>query len=1227
VGAQEEPVSEPVMALASGTTYAVCLVVHNAANTEEAVGAAVTFTTVPLPTTGAPSPIGSSTAIFNGELTPLNEEVETEYDFYYNLGETAECTYESAVPAGNAGKGSAAVSVSTEATALEPNQKYTVCLFSFNVFGSEVSPASPAHFETEPAPPTVEGESATPVKATEATLNAVVNPNNEKTKYFFEYSTSDTEVLAGKGTKVAGASELENYGGQGVAALTGAVLEPNKTYYYRVVAENAQSETEPHPAEGTVKSFTTTTPSQEQATPITGTTATLSGALNPAKAGEADAYVFLYRASPSECEGESETSYTSAHGGQGEAVKTELSNLAPHTTYTFCVQEYNEVNEATIGPAVTFKTSAAGVSAGSLVGAEVGATSAKLSAQIDPGGTETTYDVEYGPSEAYSSSTPAVSAGAASGNVGVLVSLEGLQPDTVYHYRFVAKNSFGEASGPDATFTTFPPSASALPDDRTYELVSSFPAGTGEEAYVPTVTPLYISFEYHGIKTGERPFEAAPDGEAVVYAGDATPTGGSGGSGQSNGTEYLATRSAGGGWKQVDLHPPGIKEGSEYVAFSSDLSVGIFESQENELGGGPGEYGELYSHATADGAGGEYRPFNTSTPPYRTPSEFSRGNQFELSKGGYAGGNAGTSVVPAYSHLLFEANDALATLNVAADGGGGEDPVSHLPFAQEHNLYDRVGGGLYLVNVLPDGGTEANASFGQDKTVSEGHGGSDVISADASRIFWTALESESVGRGRAPRALYVRENDTQPQSPLGGLGGEECTVSVDACTVQLDAAQGGPESGGGVFWSASGDGSRVFFTDCRKLTKESTAVPTPDCEQGETAPPVGNDLYEYDLQTGALTDLTVDNADSGGADVQGVLGSGEDGEYVYFAAEGVLASNENADKDKAAAEHDNLYVSHRGTVTFIATLSPQDGSEVQPLAACGQEAECEGDWQADGGHRTSEVTPGGQSVVFMSNQPLTGYDNAANSGEQGPLDEVFVYEAPAGKLTCVSCNPSGEPPGPTEFNTHYFDQPIGGFIPTSRSFAGEQPLVVSDDGSRVFFDSGEPLLPTATNGWLNVYEWERAGTPGGSCPEGAPGGGCVYLISSGTDPENSYLLGTDAGGDNAFFISRAQLTPADRGNEGDVVYDARVDGVQPQPEAACSGTGCQGVPPTPPIFATPSSVTFNGIGNFPPPAKPAVKAKPKPKKCKKNFVKNKQGKCVKAKAKKRKAKKSNRRAK
>ena len=138
-----------------------------------------------------------------------------------------------------------------------------------------------------------------------------------------------------------------------------------------------------------------------------------------------------------------------------------------------------------------------------------------------------------------------------------------------------------------------------------------------------------------------------------------------------------------------------------------------------------------------------------------------------------------------------------------------------------------------------------------------------------------------------------------------------------------------------------------------------------------------------------------------------------------------------------------------------------------------------------------------------------------------------------------------------------------------------------------------------------------------------------YLLSGGTSSEKSYLLDASATGDDVFIITQARLTPQDPGETYEV-YDARVGAAQPLTQPACSGTGCQGLPSAPPPFATPSSVTFNGVGNFPPPpsaiVKPPVK---KAAKCPKGKTRNKKGQCVKSKKQKAKAKKSahiNRRA-
>jgi hypothetical protein len=177
---------------------------------------------------------------------------------------------------------------------------------------------------------------------------------------------------------------------------------------------------------------------------------------------------------------------------------------------------------------------------------------------------------------------------------------------------------------------------------------------------------------------------------------------------------------------------------------------------------------------------------------------------------------------------------------------------------------------------------------------------------------------------------------------------------------------------------------------------------------------------------------------------------------------------------------------------------------------------------------------------------------------------------------------------------------------------------ISQDGSRVFFESAQPLVPQAQNGRLNLYEWERDGS--GSCGDSD---GCVYLLSTGTSSGASYFVDASADGNDVFMMTRSALTEAD-GNEYNDIYDVRVDAPQPAAPPRCTGTGCQGVAASPPVFSTPSSATYDGVGNFAAPSKPvAKKSKPRPRKktpsCTKSSKKIKQKKSKK-KAKKAKAK-------
>ena len=863
-------------------------------------------------------------------------------------------------------------------------------------------------------------------------------------------------------------------------------------------------------------------PEKAAATGVEATTAMLHGVLNPHGAHllEPGSYEFRYRPSASECEGgepgeEKSTSATTASGHEKEAVEAPVSELLPNTTYTFCLRAFNEAGEEAWGAPESFTTLAEkpGVSGVSI--SLVQSNNATVNAQIDTGGLQTTYRVQYGTTSSYGLESTASSLSEGAGTRTVSVFLSGLQPASEYHFRIVAENAKGGAESADGAFTTFPESNGGLPDGRVYEMVSPV------ENYNAN---LFVPEAYHsgspgqGHQNDDRPMQVAADGDGVTYLGEAT-TGGNGQSTRQFGNQYIATRGPEGGWTQRNIQPNDYSVPS-YVAFSSDLSQGILITSQNEISPLPPisqeelpkGYWDIFQHETT---GGAYEPLlpKAAVSLHRPPGERS-----PALVPIYAGSPSG------FAQSFFEVNDALTP--GAIDGG-----------AEEYNLYDSVDGRLGLVNILPSDVTQPNATFGSlagernpyaasnEESFASESDFSHAISADGSRVFWTDLNTTvSPEDPSGETRLFMRENPAAPQSPVSG---GVCTVAADACTVQVDGSVGG----GGRFWTASANGSRVFFTK--------------------------GALYEYDVENGQTRDL------SEGQNVEGVIGVSEDGSYVYF-----------------VEEAHGLYVSDDAQAPkLIATLGQEENNTIAPYGEghcnCGGNV---GDWVLMMGRRTAEVSANGTGLVFMSNQDLTGYQNEG-------LQEVYVYEAEGnGRLFCASCNTSGEPPQ-TEGGPESVQDRAAAFLPVSHE-PTFMPQLISDDGARVFFDSGEPLVPNDTDGEQDVYEWERDGA--GSCGQA---GGCIYLLSGGDNAQNSWLLGSDASGDNVFIVSRTHLLEEGQGDEY-ALYDARVDGVLPVQPPACTGTGCQGVPEPPPVFATPPSVTYAGIGNFPPPTvAPVVKAR------------------------------------
>lgn len=522
--------------------------------------------------------------------------------------------------------------------------------------------------------------------------------------------------------------------------------------------------------------------------------------------------------------------------------------------------------------------------------------------------------------------------------------------------------------------------------------------------------------------------------------------------------------------------------------------------------------------------------------------------------------NAYVSDVATGSSRLLAANIGTYAFSFADATPGGADVLFEAEAqltpgaaAGAYNLYEwsEATGALTLVGALSSGQAPAGGSVagpGGPATEPLEPGGSanefytqDTISENGARVFFTAVE-----RGKA----YMREPEV-------------------GRTVQIsDGAEP-------AYWrAATPSGSFVLYTE-------------------------GEDLYRFNvarfessskLEAQALAEarepLTSDNAG-----VVGTLGMSGDGSYVYFVATGKLASNENGDEEAAEVGADNLYEWHDpaagpAETIFIATL----------LGPSGKSRRDEPDWRGydkggaegsgpSGGEKSSRVTPDGRAILFSSAAKLTSYENAGNV-------ELYLYGAQRpplspGNPVCISCNALRGSAVSSAYLTSA-DETLT-TTPSSRNAFLTRNL--SDDGDRVFFQTEEPLLPAATNGQMNVYEWERAGAypaESDSCEPASPtfepsSGGCLYLISSGQSDAPSYFGDASANGDDVFFFTRQSLVGQDMDDNADL-YDARADGgLAAQnplpPPAPCSGEACRPPYTAGPALEAPSSLTVAGAGS------------------------------------------------
>ncbi|HEX3734363.1 MAG TPA: hypothetical protein VHU86_04340 [Solirubrobacterales bacterium] len=368
-------------------------------------------------------------------------------------------------------------------------------------------------------------------------------------------------------------------------------------------------------------------------------------------------------------------------------------------------------------------------------------------------------------------------------------------------------------------------------------------------------------------------------------------------------------------------------------------------------------------------------------------------------------------------------------------------------------------------------------------------GAFNAVSRDGSRVFFTATRQTSPDPKEigAP-GVFVRENGTT--------------------TRDLSLSETSTPDNGAHFQYATADGSKVFFTANAGLTAESSPV-------GEGIP-VSTDLYEYDLETDTLTDLSPLDA-PGGAEVTGFVGASEDGSYVYFIARGqFLAGYGKTFAQNVSDKTHSLYGVHDGEVSFVGTIGGE-GNALLTLIQPGQRS-----W-------SSVVSPDGRYLLFQTEVDNTSYHS-------GGVAEAYLYDAHSKGLVCISCRPDGQPSiAPTTYKV------LAAGEATNNELHEVQFLTEGENGPEAFFSSPDVLAPGAVEGQNNIYEWSHGQI---SRLAGQARGVQAHPVAGYV----AAFVGASTNGSDVYLSTPEALNWEDP-DERISIYDARIDGGFPEPAA------------------------------------------------------------------------------
>lgn len=884
-------------------------------------------------------------------------------------------------------------------------------------------------------------------------------------------------------------------------------------------------------------------PSSLFAGPLGNTKATLHGKVNPE--GEATTYHFEYI---------TDEAFEAAGGTFGAGtvktpesaplpadfklhpVQVELKNLLPETTYHFRIVVTSAATgpNGNPGPISTFLTKPP-IEFGDIWSTDVGTTSAALHIEANPLGIPATGRFEYVELSKYNASgfleatqVPSASEGAIALGEGeemleFSIQVSALQPGTSYRYRFVAINQCHPQPNPNCEF--------------------SEPEGTFT-TFLPALPPAACPNDpfrggWPGVEPG--PGELLPDCRAYEMV---SPI-------DKNGANIEAVATISGFVAGIDR---AAVDGNS-VTYSSYKAFG-------DVSGAPYTNQYLARRDPAAGWQSEAISPQREGPSLMTYLSAELDRQYQAFSPDLC---SGWLVQDARPTLSPDAVDGYPGLYRRDNCDSGTGSYEALTTVEPPNLSPR--------RFIPEfQGASADGSVAI-------FGVNDNLTSDAPPQSQECVEETSTSAEACEARLYeVRDGQIKfvcvlpDGSAYEGPCGAGTTVAPIAGGSLRSSSLFNAISADGshIFWSTSvyGPGSlyvRIGGTETVQISAAPARFWQASADGSKAIYSVGQQLYVFDVETETSTPI------AGG--VFGVAGASEDASRIYFASSEVLTgAKQNSYGSKAVQGRGNLYLFDAGndpTFTFIASLSASEVGEDEPSLVSRFPI-----------RRWVRVTPDGQRIAFMSASQLTGYDNTDAASKERDL-EVFLFDATDDQLLCPSCNPTGARPEGRRLTQKLLEgRWAAARIPVFESQLYGQ-RVISDDGSRLYFNSFDALSVHDTNDREDVYQWEAAGT--GSCELSsstyhASAGGCIDLISSGKSAQGSELVDISRDGRDVFFKTSQSLVPQDPGLVD--IYDARVEGGFPYPQpkpGLCEGESCQHPAAAPGAFSPSSRAA--GPGN------------------------------------------------